>query len=182
MHPRKVIRDAFVSRLTGATDAGTRVTSSRVDPYRTADLPALSVYTTSETKDDDNTTQQVLWRDLEIEVVGWVVDHDANPAADQLDALALSIEATMDVDIYLGGAIGGDGLMLQSTEMVIVAEMDGRRFDIPRGLIKLTYSVQYETNRYQPAIVTNFSRAGVTTQIAGASADNVISDLITEPT
>lgn len=182
MHQRKVIRDAAVARVTGVTPAGSRVSAVQVDPYRTADLPALSVYTPSDAVNEEETTQQVLWRDLELEFVGWVVDRDASPAQDQLDALALAIEAAMDADLFLGGAVGGNGLSYRSTDIAIVAEMDGRRFDIPRGLIKITYSARYETNRFPTTTPNDFRTANITTQVAGAGSDNTITDIVTEPT
>jgi hypothetical protein len=182
MHQRQVIRDAVVQRLTGATPAGSRVTVSQVDPYRTGDLPALTIYTPSDTTDLEQTTQQVLWSDLDLEIVGWVVDRDASPAQNQMDAIAEAITAAMDADLFLGGACGDKGATLQSTEMVIVAEMDGKRFDAPRGLIKLTYSIPYTTNRFPTATVNDFATAQITTQANGVAENNVITDTITEPT
>lgn len=182
MHQRKIIRDAVVQRLTGATPVGSRVTSFRVDPYRTADLPALSVYTPSDPTDDQETTQQVMWRNLDVEIVGWVVDKDTSPAEDQMDAIAEAVEAVFDADVSLGGACGGRGAYLQNTEMVVVASMDNERFDAPRGLIKMTYSIPYTTDRFRPATLNTFATAQVTTQANGAGANNVITDTITEPT
>ena len=182
MHQRKVIRDAAVARLAGATPASSRVTAAQVDPYRTAELPALSVYTPSDAVDEERTTQQVLWRDLDLEIVGWVVDRDASPAQDQLDALAEAVEDAFNADLFLGGAVGGGGLAYRSTETAIVAEMDGRRFDIPRGLIKITYAARYQTNPFRPTTPNDFLTAQVTTQANGAGADNAITDTITEPT
>lgn len=189
MHQRKVIRDAAVTALLNHTPAGSKVKSTRVDPYRASELPAIAVHTPSDAIDEANTTSQELSRDLVLEVVAWVVDSDANPAEDQMDAMAESVEAAMDSDRYLGGACGRDGLVLQSTEMAIASEMDGRRFEQPRGVLRLTYTAPYLTSRVAQGALADFSTAATTTAINGLPVDtadppvdNAIRDVIAIPT
>jgi hypothetical protein len=51
-HARTQIRQAVVALLTGNTEAGNRVFSSRVHPLDDAKLPALLVFTPQETIGD----------------------------------------------------------------------------------------------------------------------------------
>lgn len=178
-HQRKVIRDEVVRRLVGQTPAGSRVSAARVDPYRNAELPAISVYTPSDAKDEGNTTAQVLSRDQELEVVVWVVHSDTSPAVDQLDAIAERVEAVMDADLFLGGAAGRDGLVLQSTETAIVTEMNGKQIDPYLGLMKMTYSIPYLTDRETVTATDDFKRSGTTTPVDGQPVDAAMQDLIT---
>lgn len=172
-HPRKVIRDAVVTRLLGVTSAGTRVSSTRVDPYRETELPAISIYTPREPVDPESssTSPRELTRTVSVEIAASVAHSDALPLADAADAIAEQIEAAMDADPYLGG-VASDSI-LEGTELSI----PNASADPLVGLIVLTYVVTYQT---QPGAITatdDFLQAGVTTQIVGAGSNNVIEDL-----
>lgn len=108
-HERREIRDAVVAALTGKTVAESRIYKSRRAPIPTAKLPALCVYTDSETVDPAtvSTAPRELKRILTLVVEGWISADGAN--ADQLDdlfdALALEIETAIDLDDSLGGTV-----------------------------------------------------------------------------
>lgn len=172
-HPRKIIRDAAVTLLTGATSAGTRVTPTRVEPHKKTDLPAISVYTLSEATVDDNdgAAPRELTRVVNLEITGWVAHVATLPADDAMDALAAQIEAAMDADPYLGGAAGDS--ILQGTELTIIDDGDPLV-----GVVTLTYAVTFRTTPGDPADPDDFLLAGVTTQVGGAGLDNAVEDLI----
>ena len=174
MHPRKIIRDAAVALLANAgTAAGKRVTPTRIDPHKRAELPALSVYTLSEQTDaeDADTAPRELWRTLKLEIAGWVAHSAALPADDALDDLAEQIETAMEADRYLGGAAGES--ILASTEITI--RDDG---DPLVGIITLTYDVLYRTSPAAPDNLDDFLRAGATTKLGDVTVDNAANNVI----
>lgn len=179
MHQRRVIREAVVTILTAAaTSAGARVSKTRVDPHKKTELPALSVYTLSETTDPDseNTAPRELLRTLKLEIAGWVGHTTALPVDDALDALAEQIEAAMDADPYLGGAAGDS--ILEATEITIKEDDRG---DPLVGIITLTYSITYRTFVDTTVAADAFERGAVTTRIVGAGVDNAANDVIEVP-
>ena len=177
MHQRRIIRDAIAAQLIGKTAAGPRVTRARVDPHQRRLLPAISVYTPSESVDPDSMTRRPreLTRELAVEIVGWVAHSEANPAIEALDDLAEQIEAVIDIDPYLGGAAGLGGAVLQSTEVKIEGEDNS---DLLVGVVVLTYTVPYVTSPAATAELAEFLRAGVTTVVDGATVDNAANDVI----
>lgn len=184
-HPRKLIRDAMIAALRNATPAGPRVTNTEVDPTRIQGLPALSVYTPSDPTDDNISTSQELWRNLDIEVVAWVVHSDASPAVDQMDGIAETVEAIFDADRFLGsapGVVGGQGLALTNTEAVVISEINGQRLAQKIGLLKMTYTAPYLTSRVVQGTLADFRTAATTTQVTGATVDNAAQDVIAIPT
>lgn len=177
-HPRKLIRDAVVAALTGATAAGTRVKGTRVEPQRNTQLPAIGVYTLSEEVDAQSagTAPRELTRDLKLEVAGWVADSSALPVDDAMDALAEQIEVAMDADRYFGDTAANS--ILQSTEMSVLEE---NAADPLIGIVKLTYTVTYRNFAGVTSPADDFDRAGVTTKRDGAGDNNTISDLVEVP-
>jgi hypothetical protein len=165
-----------VTLLTNATSAGARVEGSRTDAIRHTALPAIGVYTESDVVDGDSesTAPREESHELELKVAGWVVDSTANPVDDAMDDLAEQIEAVIASDRFLGGAVGGNGLRLQRTDLTILA--DGNA-DPLVGRVTLTYAATYF---HVPGVATptdDYLRTGVTTKIAGAGDDNTVSDL-----
>jgi hypothetical protein len=174
-HPRKLIRQAVVTRLTNATAAGTRVTATRFDPHKKSQLPAISVYSLAEPVDLDasaNTAPREIARDLKIEIAAWVPHTEAVPVDDAMDDLAEQIEAAMDADPYLGGAAADS--ILEATEMEIV-EDDARTSPVV-GIITLTYSVTYRTSPAAPANLDDFLSVDAKHRIVGAVEANQARD------
>jgi len=141
-HPRQLVRDAFVTALTGATAAGASVESTRVLRYRRDQLPAVLVYFETETVEADshNSSPRYLERTVSIVVEGWVQQAAGVEIENALDDLALEIETAIDADPYLGGVIGDLGARLDDTTAEVREE--GQQL---LGLVALTYLCEYET-------------------------------------
>lgn len=167
-HPRQLARDAVVALLTNATAAGARVSSTRVEPYRDNELPAISVYTLHEIIRDgaDTASPRELTRDVKLEIAGWVRRRADYPVDVAMDDLALQIETAMDTDRYLGGAAGES--VLEGTEM----DPDPQGGDPLVAVITLTYSVTYRTSPSDSAL-DDFLRAKATHQLADGLPDTV---------
>lgn len=171
-HQRQLIRQAVRDLLIGKTAAGTRVSTTRIYPYRKPELPAISVYTLEETVNEEgsNTAPREYTRDLELEISGFV--HGGADVDDAMDELALEIENAMAADPYLGGTVGDS--MLQGTTMGLTG--DG---DTLTGMVTLTYAVTYRTLAPEaPSGLDEFETAGVTHQPAGVGDAEVAEDLI----
>lgn len=170
-HPRKLIRHAAVARLIAAsTAAGTRVEATREEPNRRGELPAIGVYTSTESVEEvGDTAPRELTRVPELHIVAWVGHSQANPADDRMDDIAEQIEAAMESDRYLGGTVGGQGAILTSTDMRVRAA-EGN--DPIVGIIVLTYSATYYTS---PAVgpLDDFLTAKATHDLVGGVTDTV---------
>lgn len=179
LHPRRLVRDAIVAILAGATSAGSRVSKTRAVPNRTGELPAISVYTLEEHVDEASATTapRELTRLPRVAIVAWVEDTDALPVDDAMDALALEIETAMDGDRYLTGTAGD--CILSSTEMSVESSEKG---DPLIGMMRMVYSVTYRTDQHDAAPTADFARAGVTVQIPGSSPDNAPNEVFMIPT
>lgn len=140
-HERKLMRDAAVAQLLGATSAGSRVTSTRMPPPQTATLPSIGVYTDDEVTDEasKHSAPRELKRRALVAVEAWVAVPAGGAIDDAFDAIALQIETAMDANIYLAGTAFES--VLASTEMGI--DMSGAR---PMGCVKLTYEVDYHSD------------------------------------
>lgn len=160
MHERQAIRQQVIAMLTGtaprfATAARDRVCSTRQEPERTAELPAINVYTDGEevTSDSVQTAPRELTRQVTIAIEAWAAA-TATRVEDQLDDLALEIETAMDSSVDLNGAAFMS--ILQST--AIGFKLDGAR---PMGCIHLEFLVTYHTGMRLEAPTDDFLRADV---------------------
>jgi hypothetical protein len=180
LHPRRLIRDAVVDTLTGVTAAGSRVSKTRSEPGRVEELPIISVYTLEESVDEASvlTEPRELKRYPRVAIVARVLDTEAVPVDDAMDAIALEIEAAMAGNRYLNGTAGDHGAILSSTEIEIQQSDNGDPFV---GLIRLIYAVTYYTTETDPDPAVPFLRAKSTVQIAGSSPDNAPSDVFDIP-
>ena len=101
-HVRQQIRDDIVSTLTGLTTTGSNVFRSRIFPLEETNLPALCIYTKSETSEYDTiglprSVNRVLDVAVEAYVKG-VSNYD-----NTLDTIAVEVEEAIAADITLGG-------------------------------------------------------------------------------
>lgn len=170
-HQRKLIRHAVVAVLANAaTAAGARVQGTRIDSHKKTEIPAISVYTLSETVDDagSGAAPREITRNVKLEVAGWVAHSDVLPVDDAMDDLAEQIESAMDANRYLGGEAADT--ILESTEMQVRAE-DGRS-DPLTGIVTLTYSVTYRTTPVPPADLDDFLDVDAKHRIVGAVEAN----------
>lgn len=139
LHQRKQIRDAVAASLAAAnTGAGPRVSKTRIVPWSRTELPAIAVYTLSETVADGSksTAGRELERVMQLEIIGAV--KATEDVDDLLDALAVEIERAMHKDETFGGACGES--VLATTEIAVEAAGDK-----PIGFISLVYDVTYYT-------------------------------------
>ncbi len=165
-HERKDIRDAAIAALLGETDAGSRVSASRMAPPQNAELPCLSVYTDDETVDpaSKNTTPRELRRTVTLAIEGWVSVPAGDALDDAFDALALEIETAMDADADLDQTVYS--CVLDRTEMGV--KMDGNR---PMGCVRLEYTATYLTDLRLEEAENDFDTAATDYSLGGEQDD-----------
>lgn len=141
-HVRKTIREYFGTQLTGLTTTGANAFESRVYPMQSAKLPALLIYTTSESSEEQAfSSKRVQNRLLSVEVQGFV--RATSDFDDTLDLIAKEVEVAILDDPSLGGL--AINTQLTSTQ----ADYSGEG-EQPVGTIRLTFDVQYRTETGQP--------------------------------
>lgn len=176
-HPRKLIRQAVAALLVSAdTAAGDRVTATRVEPHRSTELPAISVYTLTEVIDREAsiaTAPRELSRVLTLQIRGWVSHSDNDPVDDRMDDLAEEIEAAMDLDRYISDS--ATDAILVNTETEILEGVGAN--DPLIGMVTLTYSVSYLSSLADGTAADDFLTAAATYQRDGAAADNTVADV-----
>jgi hypothetical protein len=172
LHQRKVIRDAVRALLLGRTAASDRVFGMRMLPFRKIELPALAVYWTTEPVDpaSRSTAPRYLKRTVTIAIEAAVVAGDeADPAEDQMDAIALQIEDAMHADDQLGLPDVVHDTVLAGSDNDIAADADG-----VYSVIRLLYDVEYETPAPDPdatPVVDEFSTADIRYDLSGGQED-----------
>lgn len=141
-HVRQTIREYFGTQLTGLTTTGANAFQSRVYPMQSAKLPALLIYTTTESSEEQAfSSKRVQTRTLSVDVQGFV--RALSNFDDTLDTIAKEVEVAILDDPTLGGlAINTE---LTSTQ----ADYSGEG-EQPVGTIRLTFDVQYRTETGQP--------------------------------
>lgn len=136
-HVRKQIRDAVETTLrSGVSLVSRRVYGSRVYPLTKEKLPAIAVYTTSESSNIMTLGLRTLMRELSLNVDVYVSINDTFD--DNVDAICLQIEEAIAANYTLGGL--SKDTILVSTEV----DYDGET-ENPVGVARLTYTVQYVT-------------------------------------
>lgn len=140
MHVRKQIRDQVKTQVTGLTTTGASVFSHRVYPMQDSELPAIIVYTSSESSNRatmggfSSVSSMIRSLNVSIEVY---VKATVN-VVDTLDTIAEEIEIAMGADETLSGL--SEDLSLTGTSIEITAEGDQ-----PVAVLKLDYLVDYRT-------------------------------------
>lgn len=141
-HVRKQIRSYFETQLTGLASTGSNVYESRIYPLVQAKLPALIVYTTTESSQEAAFGAQVVQhRVLTVTVEGYVralANFD-----DSLDQIATEVEEAILDDRTLGGL--ANNTVLTSTDSQYSGEGEQ-----PVGTIVLSFEVTYRTQSGQP--------------------------------
>lgn len=138
-HQRQDIRHAVQAQLVGKTAAGSNVARMKRTPWKSNQLPGISVYTLEETVDQARTLPRELDRTLQLKIEGALVLTD--DIDDALDALALEIETAVHEDPTFSEAAADS--YLAATDIVIDATAEQ-----PVGSVVLTYRVRY----YTPAV------------------------------
>jgi hypothetical protein len=136
-HVRKQIRDKVASILKSNVGlVKRRVYTTRVHPLNDTNLPAISVYTGTETSQRMNLGVTDVIRELALEVDVYV--RETSKFDDDVDAIAVQVEEAMAGNFTLDGL--AKFVVLTSTQI----QFDGDADQI-LGVAKLTYSVQYVT-------------------------------------
>ena len=136
-HVRQQIRDDIVTTLTGLTTTGSNVFRSRIFPLEETNLPALCIYTKSETSEYDTiglprSVNRVLDVAVEAYVKG-VSNYD-----NTLDTIAVEVEEAIAADVTLGG-LAKDA---QITAFEADFAGDGEQ---PVAVGRFTVTVEYRT-------------------------------------
>ena len=155
-HARTIIRHAVAQLLRAAgTAAGARVFTTRVDPYRRPELPALAVYTLDE-------SSEVMERTLQLAVEAEVAM--SKNVDDVLDDLSLEIELALHQDPTWGGV--AEDSHLDSTEIQVLGEQDKQV-----GVVRMVYQVTYLSDvPATPPELPDFIRASINYDASGATA------------
>lgn len=136
-HVRKQIRDKVASILKSNVGlVKRRVYTTRVHPLNDTNLPAISVYTGTETSQRMNFGVTDMIRELALEIDVYV--RETSKFDDDVDAIAVQVEEAMADNFTLDGL--AKFVVLTSTQI----QFDGDADQI-LGVAKLTYSVQYVT-------------------------------------
>ena len=137
-HVRKQIRDRVASTLTaGVSIVQRRIYTSRIYPLTESQLPAIAVYSASESSNLQTMGVRTLMRDLSLSVEVYVRVNDRFD--DDVDALCVQIEEAIAGDYALGGL--AKDTILSGTEI----DFDGDA-EKPVGVARLTFSVRYVTS------------------------------------
>ena len=150
IHPRARIRQALVERLSLRVDgvyptmAKDKVFASRVKPLFDQLFPAILLYTSDETVEENQYVGDgftPLTRNLSVEIEAAV--KGSEKLDDDLDLFALQIENALD-GFQIPERLS-DVISLMKTESAAV--VDGSK---TYGVVKLTYQVSYRTEVKQP--------------------------------
>ena len=101
-HIRQQIREYFGSNLNGLSTTGSNVYESRVYPIENSKLPALVIYTKSETSEPIVIgTDRVMSRELSVVVEGYA--KATSNFDDTIDTISKEVEEAIAADRTLGG-------------------------------------------------------------------------------
>ena len=143
-HIRQQIREKFGTTLTGLTTTGSNVYESRVYPLENGSLPALIIYTKSETSEPIVIgTQRLMSRDLLVVVEGYA--KATSNFDDTIDTISKEVEAAIAADRTLDGL--AKDTYLESTEIEFNAE--GEK---PLGYVSLTFLTNYYVKENAPDV------------------------------
>jgi len=143
-HIRQQIREKFGTTLTGLTTTGSNVFESRVYPLENTNLPALIIYTKSETSEPIVIgTDRVMSRELLV-----IVECYAKATSnfdDTIDTISKEVEVAIAADRTLDGL--AKDTYLESTEIEFNAE--GEK---PLGYVSLTFLTNYYVKEKVPDV------------------------------
>ena len=143
-HIRQQIREYIGTTLTGLTTTGSNVYESRVYPLENARLPALIIYTKSETSEPIVIgTDRVMSRELAVVVEGYA--KATSDFDDTIDTISKEVEQAIAADRTLDGK--AKDTYLESTEI----EFNGEG-EKPLGYVSLTFLTNYYVNEQNPDV------------------------------
>lgn len=137
-HVRKQIRDRVASVLaSGVTLVSGRVYQNRVYPLHEAQLPAITVYSGSETVEPFTMGNMTASRVVEINVD--IYNAAVTALDDAIDAIAVQVETAIGNDFTVNGL--AKSITLQS----VALEYSGDA-QTPLGVARLVYAAHYVTS------------------------------------
>ena len=143
-HIRQQIREKFGTTLNGLTTTNSNVFESRVYPLENASLPALIIYTKSETSEPIVIgTQRLMSRELSVVVEGYA--KATSNFDDTIDTISKEVEAAIAADRTLDGL--AKDTYLESTEIEFNSE--GEK---PLGYVSLTFLTNYYVKENAPDV------------------------------
>ena len=143
-HVRMQIRNQAVTQLTGLTTTAARVFDSRVYPLEDANLPALLIYTKSETSEPiEIGTNRTSERLLSLNIEAYV--KSTTNFEDTLDTICKEVEQAIAADPTLSGK--AKDCYLESTEIEFNAE--GEK---PLAFCTLTFLTSYYVQEQSPDV------------------------------
>jgi hypothetical protein len=143
-HIRQQIREYFGSNLNGLSTTGSNVYESRVYPIENSKLPALVIYTKSETSEPIVIgTDRVMSRELSVVVEGYA--KATSNFDDTIDTISKEVEEAIAADRTLGGL--AKDTYLESTQIDFNAE--GEK---PLGFVSLTFISNYYVKEKNPDV------------------------------
>ena len=143
-HIRQQIREKLGTTLTGLTTTGSNVYESRVYPLENASLPALIIYTKSETSEPIVIgTQRLMSRELSVVVEGYA--KATSNFDDTIDTISKEVEEAIAADRTLDGL--AKDCYLESTEI----EFNGEG-EKPLGYVSLTFLTNYYVKETNPDV------------------------------
>ena len=143
-HIRMQIRNQAVAQLTGLTTTAARVFDSRVYPLEDANLPALLIYTKSETSEPiEIGTNRTSERLLSLNIEAYV--KITTNFEDTLDTICKEVEQAIAADPTLSGK--AKDCYLESTEIEFNAE--GEK---PLAFATLTFLTSYYVQEQSPDV------------------------------
>lgn len=143
-HVRMQIRNQVVTQLTGLTTTAARVFDSRVYPLEDANLPALLIYTKSETSEPiEIGTNRTSERLLSLNIEAYV--KSTTNFEDTLDTICKEVEQAIAADPTLSGK--AKDCYLESTEIEFNAEGEQ-----PLAFCSLTFLTSYYVQEQSPDV------------------------------
>ena len=143
-HIRQQIREKLGTTLTGLTTTGSNIYESRVYPLENINLPALVIYTKSETSEPIVIgTDRVMSRELSVVIEGYV--KATSNFDDTIDTISKEVEQAIAADRTLDGL--AKDCYLESTEIEYTGE--GEK---PLGYVSLTFLTNYYVQETNPDI------------------------------
>lgn len=143
-HVRQQIREKINTTLTGLTTTGSNVYQSRVYPLENINLPALIIYTKSETSEPIVIgIDRVMSRELSVIVEGYV--KATSNFDDTIDTISKEVEEAIAADKTLDGL--AKDCYLESTEIEYTGE--GEK---PLGYVSLTFITNYYVQETNPDV------------------------------
>ena len=143
-HIRQQIREYIGTTLTGLTTTGSNVYESRIYPIENSKLPALVIYTKSETSEPIVIgTDRVMSRELSVVVEGYA--KATSDFDDTIDTISKEVEQAIAADRTLDGK--AKDTYLESTEI----EFNGEG-EKPLGYVSLTFLTNYYVKEKNPDV------------------------------